>query len=183
MRTQQDHVVRVLALDNLRAMCKHASGMSHTFWIDKVSRSRIHVGYSNPSEYGTPSPVYAVLPCYPSPWPGDSDRSNPNPRVILDIARILHAGNDSEAWQLFEPLWTLYASHDGTRQWKIVECETDAASTAHLRAQHRAYHAKYDNGATCEVCRDTDTAPAYLCSDCGAALQYGETHADDCVNR
>ena len=101
MKTQQDHNVRVVALVNLEAMCENASGICHRFWIDKVSRSRVHVAYSNPDEYGTESPMVAIFPCYPSGWDGDEDH---NPRVVLDIMRVIGDTWDGEGWQAFEPI-------------------------------------------------------------------------------
>jgi hypothetical protein len=91
MRTQQDSRLRVVALDNLRAMCEHASGRAHTFQVSKVTRSRVHVTYSNPDEYGNAQPVTAVFPCYPSGWPDDAED---NPRVVLDAVRVI--GDDSQ---------------------------------------------------------------------------------------
>lgn len=92
MKTQQDHKIRLLALDNLEAICKRASGWAHTFTIDKVTRSRVHVSYSNPSEYGTPNPITVVFPCYPSGWDGDED----NPRVLLDAIRVYGGREDND---------------------------------------------------------------------------------------
>jgi hypothetical protein len=79
METQQDNKVRLVALANLAAMCKHVSGTCHRYWIETVTETYVVVGYSNPNEYGTDDPVFATYPCYPSGWPGDED----NPRVVL----------------------------------------------------------------------------------------------------
>lgn len=100
MKTQQDHSVRIVALENLRAMCGRVSGMCHNYHVVKVSRSRIHVEYSNPDEYGHDNPMTAVFPCYPSCWPGDED----NPRVVLDIMRVINDSWDGEGWQAFSTL-------------------------------------------------------------------------------
>jgi hypothetical protein len=82
-------------------MCKRISGTCHTFQVVKVSRSRVHVEYSNPDEYGSPEPVTAIYPCYPSPWPGDAN----NPRVILDAIRYLGCtGRNEECYQSFDQL-------------------------------------------------------------------------------
>lgn len=87
----------MVALENLRAMCEHVSGTCHRYWIEKVSRSRVHVGYSNPDEYGHESPMFAVFPCYPS---DDAD----NPHVVLDYLNVVHDSRDGEGWQCFEIL-------------------------------------------------------------------------------
>ena len=117
MRTQQDHKVRVLALDNLREMCKAASGTAHRYWIEKVSRSRVHVGYSNPNEYGSESPMFAVLPCYPSPWSQDG---TDNPRVVLDVTRVLHDSHNGEGWQAFDMVWQYTATRGPDGAWRVV---------------------------------------------------------------
>lgn len=101
MKTQQDHTVRIVALENLRAMCDRASGYCHRYTITTVSRSRVHVEYSNPDEYGAEHPMIAVFPCYPSGWPQDSTE---NPRVILEIMRVIHDDADGEGWQAFTPI-------------------------------------------------------------------------------
>lgn len=99
MRTQQDCRYRIVALDNLRAMCEHASGMAHTFEVTKVSRSRVHVTYSNPDEYGRPEPITAVFPCYPSVWPDDG---SDNPRVVLDCIRTIGDDQNGSGYQVID---------------------------------------------------------------------------------
>lgn len=99
METQQDTKVRMIALANLRAMCKRVSGVAHRFEVTKVTRSRVHVTYTNPDEYGRERPVTAVYPCYPSKWTDDAE----NPRVTLDALRHF-GGTDSEDWQAFTAL-------------------------------------------------------------------------------
>lgn len=102
MRTQQDTKVRMLALDNLEAMCRRASGMSHTYYVSKVSRSRVHVTYSHPDEYGNPDPITAVFPCFPSPYPEDKAD---NPRVILEPMRTYGGREEIDreiGWQAIE---------------------------------------------------------------------------------
>ena len=116
MRTQQDTKVRLVALDNLEAMCKHVSGWSHTYSVVKVSRSRVHVEYSNPDEYGHQSPMVAVFPCYPSPWGDDAE----NPRVVLDMMRVVNDTEDGEGWQYFTPLLDcpeLFRSNADSNDW------------------------------------------------------------------
>src|SRR5262245_12917679 len=120
MKTQQDHKVRIVALDNLSAMCVSASGWTHRYEISKVSRSRVHVEYSNPDEYGAESPVTAVFPCFPSTFPGDET----NPRVVLDCVRVFGGRNehDREAgWQAIDASIvsapSLWRSTSSSTQW------------------------------------------------------------------
>ena len=96
---QMDTKTRVVALSNLKAMCKQASGMCHRYWVEKVSKHRVYVTYSNPDEYGHESPMTLVLPCYPGAW-----ASAENPYVVLDILRVLHDTHDGEGWQAFGPV-------------------------------------------------------------------------------
>lgn len=96
MKTQFDHQRRVVSLENLHAMCQRASGVvCHQFRVESVSRSRVHVSYSNESEYGTPNPMVAVFPCYPS---------HDQPAVVVDILRVINDTWDGEGWQAFHPL-------------------------------------------------------------------------------
>jgi len=95
MKTQFDWNKRVVSLDNLAAMCEHVSGVCHRYWIEKDSRSRVTVGYSNPDEYGSENPMFAVFPCYPS-----SDQT----AVVLDYLRIINDTWDGEGWQAFDLL-------------------------------------------------------------------------------
>lgn len=102
MKTQFDSKVRVVSLANLEAMCEHISGTCHRFWIESASRSRVTVGYSNPDEYASDRPIFAVFPCYPSTFDGKE-----NPAVVLDYLRILEGNDptlDGEGWQCFEAL-------------------------------------------------------------------------------
>lgn len=101
MKTQRDSKTRIVALENLKAICERASGFCHTFEVSKVSRSRVHVEYSNPSEYGTPKPMTAVFPAIPNPW----DKTGENPYVLIgELMRVLGDNWDGEGWQAFEPV-------------------------------------------------------------------------------
>jgi hypothetical protein len=102
MKTQEDRMVRIVALENLSAMCEHISSTCHRYWIEKVTRSRVWIGYSNPNEYGTEYPIFCVFPCFPSSWHLDKD----NPRVLLDILRIVNDSWHGEGWQAFDPVLT-----------------------------------------------------------------------------
>lgn len=98
MNTQYDHEVRVVSLSNLEAMCAHVSGfMCHTFKVEKVTRSRVHVSYSNEDEYARTAPMVAVFPCYPG---FESD----NPNIILDFTRVLYDNWNGYGWQAFTVL-------------------------------------------------------------------------------
>ncbi len=138
-------------------MCEDASGFCHRYWIEKVSRSRIHVGYSNPDEYGSESPMYAVLPCFPSTWSDDKD----NPRVLVDIMRVIGDTWHGEGWQAFDHLWGRYATRGTGDDWKVLACDsTGAASRAAMIAQHVAYHNKYDGGKRCQTCEVPNVIPS-----------------------
>ncbi len=157
MKTQQDSPVRMLALDNLRAMCETASGMCHRYWIEKVSRSRVHIGYSNPDEWANENPMYAVLPCFPSSW--QQDRGNP--RVLVEIMRVINDTWDGEGWQAFDPLWDQYATRGTGDDWAVIACDSmGAASRAAMVTQHVAYHDKFDGGKRCDVCKSPDVIPS-----------------------
>lgn len=100
MKTQFDHKVRTVSLENLRAMCARASGVCHRYEVIKVSRSRVHVQYSNPDEYGTPNPVTAVYPCYPSTFD-----LHENPAVVIgEYLRIVN-DRDGTAHQVFDAVF------------------------------------------------------------------------------
>ena len=143
---QQDNPVRLLALKNLRIMCEHASGVCHRYWIEKVTRSRVHIGYSNPDEYAHESPMFAVLPCFPS---GDGD----NPSVVVDVMRVLHDTDGGEGWQHFGLLLSQYATRSGSGVWCVVPCDSMmAAAKASMIAQHHAYHKSFDDGRLCVLC-------------------------------
>lgn len=90
----------MVALENLRAMCQQVSTTCHRYHVSKVTRSRVHVEYSNPDEYGHERPMTAVFPSYPSRWPGDEE----NPRVLLEIMRVLNDSWHGEGWQAFDVL-------------------------------------------------------------------------------
>ncbi|KKL89576.1 hypothetical protein LCGC14_1913340, partial [marine sediment metagenome] len=137
--------------DNLHAMCAHASSMCHKYWISTVSRSRVHVGYSNPDEHGKENPMYVVLPSFPSPWPDDKRN---NPRVLIEPMRVINDTWNGEGHQAFDMLWNHYANR-GPSGWDVVECDPmGAASRASMVAQHIAYHDKFDDGKRCQTCED-----------------------------
>jgi hypothetical protein len=120
---QNDQQVRVVALTNLTAMCKRASGVCHNYHVVKVTPNRVHVQYSNPDEYGTADPQTASFPCYPNPW-GEKD----NPFVVLEFVNILNDPEDN-AWQNFEPIRSqepLFRSNPDTDDWK-TRAEIEAA--------------------------------------------------------
>lgn len=99
MQTQQDYPIRVVALENLNAMCAYITTPTHRWYIEKISRSRVHIGYYYPrfNEHGyemSDGETVFVLPCYPSSWPGDTD----NPRVVMHCLRTLGDPEGEEDW-------------------------------------------------------------------------------------
>ena len=143
MKTHEDGMYRVVSLDNLVAMCEAASGTCHRYWIAKVSRSRVHIGYSNPDEYGGDAPMFAILPCFPSGWPGDAE----NPRVLIHCMLVVGDSWNGEGWQAFEPVWR-YTVVNG----EALSFQPGGPNTVHLRAVHAAYHARHGGAETCHVC-------------------------------
>lgn len=92
-QTQFDHSHRIVALNNLEAICKRISGVAHRFHISKVTPHRVYVEYSNPDEYGSPEPITAVYACYPQ---------HNNTAVVLDAIDYKGCtGKNEEAWQAF----------------------------------------------------------------------------------
>lgn len=152
METQQDHAARILALSNLRAMCEASGG---TYWVEKVTRSRVWVGYDGPfchGEYRDYGPMFAVLPCYPSSWLGDRD----NPRVVLDVRRVVKGPPGEEGWQAFADLWDSTAFRGTNGEWVVARFDTtELFGKLYVRTQHEAY-AKV---------RPHDTASCHICSD------------------
>lgn len=100
MTTQQDTKVRIVTLRNLEAMCARQSGVCHRYWAERRGKTRVRVGYSNPDEYGFEHPMYAEYPCYRSDLLDDRD----NPRVVLEISRVIHDSWSGEGWQAFDIL-------------------------------------------------------------------------------
>ncbi len=104
MKTQYDGKSRVVAVENLRAMCEHVSGTCHRYWIETVSRSRVTIGSSNPDEYARERHMFAVFPCVPNPFDKDGD----NPFVLLtgpgSLLRVVNDDRDGEGWQCFQIL-------------------------------------------------------------------------------
>ena len=96
MRTQFDMQKRIVSLENLKAMCEHISGMAHKYEVSKVSRSRVHVTYSNPDEYGNPRPIVAVFAAIPS-------AEVENPGIVLDLLRCI-GDQDGYDYQAFDQL-------------------------------------------------------------------------------
>lgn len=71
---------RVLSLAELRTLCTKESDTTYRYWIDKVSRSRVHIGCMARDAYGFEGKAYAVLPCYP--YAGTTQR------IVLDPMRV-----------------------------------------------------------------------------------------------
>lgn len=183
MKTQQDTTVRLVALENLKAMCEHVSGTCHRYWVERVTRSRVWVGYSNPNEYGSERPMFAVLPCFPSDFADDAE----NPRVLLDPLRIVHDDADGEGWQSFGMLWecpTLWRSPTPeSKRWAEYPLATALTEArAHVaRARNALAGMLRAPEGTDRVKRTTERGciDAHL-EHANAALNLaGETLADD----
>lgn len=152
-KTQRDYPVRVVSLANLKAMCSHVSGTCHRFSVVKESKSRIHVEYSNPDEYGSDNPMIAVFPCFPS---GEEE----NPNVVLEYMRIVGDSWNGEGWQAFEPL------RDCPRLWRNPE--TNEWKTE-AQIKDKDFQAP-------------EPAPCPECPNCGQYQQTREEGGRDCFN-
>ena len=102
MKTQFDNKVRVVSLENLKAMCERCSGTCNGYHIGKVTTNRVHV-WTNTSSSESESfghPVTAVFPAWPSGFDGKE-----NPSVALEIMRVIgETDDDYDASQEFWPL-------------------------------------------------------------------------------
>lgn len=160
METQSDQKIRIVALSNLRAMCERVSGVCHRYQVTSVSRSRVHVEYSNPDEYGHESPMVAVFPCFPGTF-----HTAENPSVVLDILRVLHDTNDGEGWQSFQPLL------DCPTLWRGPEKQT-WQTHAEIREAGQDQWLKIDpTHDSCTVC-DLPVAYEAHCNACGWKARY-----------
>lgn len=125
MKTQSDRQVRVVALSNLRAMCKHISGTCHQFYIARTTKNAIHVGYSNPDEYGNPDPIVAVLPAW---------KQYDGMVVAIDPLRFV-GDKDGYGYQSFEQLWDcehLSRQNPDSDDWRTAYHWIESKLPAHL---------------------------------------------------
>lgn len=132
MKTQFDHRIRVVSLENLKAMCERVSGVCHRYEVTKVSSSRVHVEYSNPDEYGSAHPMVAVFPCYPS---GNRTDDINNHAIVLEYRNVLHDNWDGEGWQAFECLRDCPELFRGPDGWRTREevYEKDAGAMQNIQ--------------------------------------------------
>lgn len=164
--TQFDLTERIVSVDNLRAMCARVSGMCHRFAVEKVSRSRVHVTYSNPDEYGNAQPITAIFPCYPSTFDGSD-----NPAVVLDALRVIDPGDTwaGEAWQAFEPLMSC------PMLWRSPDQHADDCPHAHEAFAPRIDGACWKPGSVNRCVAGTWQSHG----DCLRDPDHSSTHVDD----
>ena len=120
--TQFDNKVRIVSLNNLRAMCERVSGSyCHSFSVTKTTAHSVSVSYSNENEHAVARPFLMVFRAYQTKeaW-GRTDTF-----VILDPARTVHETPDhgGEGWQCFQILLdcpTLWRDPTDER-WKTRE--------------------------------------------------------------
>lgn len=117
MQTNIDNQVRIVALANLKAMCKRISGVCHEYSIIKVTPNRVHIEYSNPDEWGNPSPIIATYPSYRNVF----EQTKDNPIVVIDIVDIFHDSHNGEAWQCFEVIRDCPQLWNNNGQWQTRE--------------------------------------------------------------
>lgn len=137
MNTHFDWKKRVVSVANLEAMCERISGMSHRYWVESVSRSRVKVGYSNPNEYGSEDPMYAVFPCYPNGFEKD------NPAVVLDMINCIN-DRDGYGYQAFDVLLdcpTLWRRNAEDKEWR-----------SHKEIRDAGNDGRKDLPDTCTIC-------------------------------
>lgn len=142
MLTQSDSKTRVVSLSNLRAMCDRVSGVCHRYDVIKVSRSRAHIQYSNPDEYGSGRPIVAV--CAVIPGHGSEDRrvvngAEVNPRIILDPITYL-TGNDPE---IYDPYQSFIPILDCPSLWRSGPYAADWHTHSEVRPD--------DDRCTCTI--------------------------------
>lgn len=145
MRTQFDHIVRVVALSNLEAMCQRISGVCHKFEVVKCGPNTCHVQYSNPDEYGSPEPITAVYPCY---------KAHDGFAVVLEASKYHGCtGKNEEAWQAFSQLT------DCPQLWNKGPDSSDWATTYEIMVErHPAFKvtSTWDKGGCIQTwsCKD-----------------------------
>ena len=124
-KTQADIQIRAVSLANLLAMCDRASGHCHRYHVSNVSRSRVHVEYSNPNEYGAEYPITAVFPCIPNGFEAD------NPYVLIgEVLRVIpDRDGDGEGHQYFYPIT------DGPQLWRTAPHATDWQTAEEIAAK------------------------------------------------
>lgn len=89
-----------VSLNVLQEACRRISGMCHRYTVE-ASRNRAYLTYSNPNEYGSESPMTAVLPAYEEGWPEKYTV------VVLDILRVQNDTWHGEGWQAFDQVLDL----------------------------------------------------------------------------
>ena len=134
MRAQFDGKIRIVALANLEAMAKRASGVCHRFWVELprstaagAKRGRfVRLFYSNPNEYGAERPFYAELPIISVL--GKGMNTDPEPMIGLDTlvwGRVVGEGDtwNGEGWQAFHPVIDApeLFRNPSTDQWQTRE--------------------------------------------------------------
>lgn len=105
MHRQADYKVRVVTLDNLKAMCEYVSGSyCHKYEVTKATPSRVWVSYSNEDEWAYEHPIHAVY----------RKTSDHNPMVFLEILRCV-PDSDGKNYRHFDLL------HDCPQLWRNPE--------------------------------------------------------------
>lgn len=93
----------------------HGCGTVHVYRVEAVSRTTAYVEYTNPTEYGTPQPMTAVLPLY---WQDDT------PHVVFHILRVIRDNWNGEGWQAFTALLdcpVLWRSAPDATDWRTED--------------------------------------------------------------
>ena len=117
-KTSYDTKTRVVSVDQLIAMCDHASGVAHKFYVVMEHSNKIWIGYNNPDDQLNDDPVSVAFPIYRL-----GVKSLTGQRVRVVVLDIVDARNDprQEAFDMFAPLIEcprLWYGFDGV--WKAA---------------------------------------------------------------
>ena len=89
---------RVVDIETLKDACKAVSGTCHRFWVERETKNRVYVAYSNPDEYARETPM---------DW--NTMFGKKTAHIVLDFADVQHDNWDGEGWQAFEPIKDQFA--------------------------------------------------------------------------
>lgn len=110
---QFDSAVRVVSVENLKAMCDQVSSVSHKYWVEPPTKAGqfVRLTYSNPDEHAHWHRMTAWLPRF---FHGKAEL------VVLMVVNVVHDNWEGEGWQAFETVLSypaLYRDRQGV--WKI----------------------------------------------------------------
>ena len=105
--------LKAMTITEIATVCRAISGVCHVYKIEKVTRRRVCVSYSNPNEYGTPRPIRAYFPIVLFTPNNDQQTI-----ACLEFAHYAGAGDD---WQAFHALTCARVEWDKAREsWHVA---------------------------------------------------------------